>query len=252
MAGESSQLSIESVTSLDKMQSAIQLAAFHYIACMKACPTNQDHRVNIDKTEYIFASIASVDNSVFHAEFQRWTTKCVLRDLVENFSIFLSEVYERAFLASLTYSFSVTSAEFERLGVESQLKAISLHFTIDEAWIIRLIGYNRARNCLAHRQGIVGTRDVTDGNELIVRWLSSSVELRDGPPEPKVVIEGEMSALLYGTHVQGNSTVRARVEEREKRIATGSALFFSPSDVLEICQTFQLAAAAFSVLPSPK
>jgi hypothetical protein len=45
----------QSPTPLDKMQSAIQLAGFHYIVCLKALPTNADHRLTIEKMEYVFA-----------------------------------------------------------------------------------------------------------------------------------------------------------------------------------------------------
>src|SRR4051794_39020192 len=81
------------VSRLNKMHSAVQLAGFHYIACLKASPTNADHKLTFGKSTFDFMSIASADSQQLHVEFQGWAASSVLRDLVEHFSIFLMEVY---------------------------------------------------------------------------------------------------------------------------------------------------------------
>lgn len=232
---------------LDNMQSAIQLAGFHYIACLKAHPTNADHRLKIEDAEYVFDAIGRSDSTALHVEFQRWAAMSVLRDLVENFSTYLMEVYGSAARAHPERTFSLTLAQFERKGIEEQLATLSKDFVVDAAWVSRLVGYNKARNCLAHRQGVVGSADTTDGSYLVVRWLVSRVMLKSGPITPAVEVAGPMGSLVRAQHVQGEAA-RVEIRDKEKRTAIGSVLTFLPADILEICQTFQLAAAAFSTL----
>lgn len=239
----------QSPTPLDKMQSAIQLAGFHYIVCLKALPTNADHRLTIEKMEYVFDAIRRTDSRALHSEFQRWAAMVVLRDLIESFSVFLVEVYANAIQENPGAAYSVTVDQFERRGIEDQLGILLNNFAIGEAWVTRLVGYNRARNCLAHRQGIVGPRDATNGRELVVRWLVSKTELTDGPVTSFVEAAGPMNSLIRAQHIHGGA-VLLEVQDKEKRISVGSILHFLPTDILEICQTFQMAAAALSALES--
>jgi len=230
-----------------RIQNAIQLAGFHYIVCLKAVPTNADYWISIEKKRYSFESIRTADSTELHGEFQRWAAKTVLRDLIEDFSFFLTEVYRNAIRAPLNVPYSATFEQFERKGIEDQLAILSADFPIDAAWISRLTGYNRARNCLAHRQGIVGPRDVTDGNDLVVRWLVAKAEASSEPVKSTVEAIGPMRALVEAYHVHGGA-VRFEVDDKERRISSGAMLNFFPEEILEICLTFQMAAAAFSGL----
>ncbi|WP_416407903.1 hypothetical protein [Agrobacterium rosae] len=237
----------QTATARDRMQSAIQLAAFRYIVCLKATPTNADHRLTIDNTVYVFDAIARTDSVRLHADFQRWASTVVIRDLIESFSIFLMEVYQDSIHANPMANYSATSEQFERQGLEGQLEILRKDFSIDSEWMSRLIGFNRARNCLAHRQGIVGPRDVTDGSYLVVRWLASRAKINEMSVEPIIDIDGPTSALIQAKLTHGSS-FGIVIDDREKRIAVGSVLSFHPADILEICQTFQMVTAAFSEL----
>lgn len=236
------------LTPLDRMQRAIQLAAFHYIACLKATPTNADYCLAFERNQYIFESIRRSDSRALHVEFQKWAAVTVLRDLIEEFSIFLMESYGNVIRNKKDASFQKELIQFERRGIEDQLDIISKNFDIDRKWIDRLIGYNRARNCLAHRRGIVGARDVTDGNELVVRWLVSKAEIISEPATPFVEAVGPMSSLIRGQQTHGEKGVRLEVSDKEKRIPIGSRLEFLPTDILEICMTFQTVSALFNSL----
>lgn len=229
------------------MQSVIQLAGFHYIVCLKALPTNLDYKLKIGKMEYVFDAIRSADSRALHAEFQQWATLAVLRDLIESFSSFLMEVYADAMRVNPNAVYSASVDQFERKGIEDQLDILLSDFCIDRAWVTRLTGYNRARNCLAHRQGIVGARDATDGSELVVRWLASSVWPINDPVVSSIEAAGPMSSLIFAQHIHGGA-VRLEIQDKEKRTGVGSKLQFLPADILEICQTFQTAAVAFGHL----
>lgn len=237
-------MSDQKFTPLDKMQSAVQQAGFHYIVCLKARPTNADYHLMIEKTDYHFDAVRRTNSGTLHAEFQHWAAKAVLRDLMESFSIFLLEVYRHAVQACPGRAHSTTLAKFERMGIEDQLDILAKDFAIDDAWISRLVGYNRVRNCLAHRQGVVGQQDTNDGDDLVIRWLVPTVESRSGPPAASIDA-GHMSSLISAHHVQGGAA-HIEVRDKEKRFAIGSRLNLLPTDILEICSTFQLVAAGFS------
>jgi hypothetical protein len=228
-------------TALDRMHSAVQLAGFHYIACMKARPTNDDHHLTIGSSQYVFNSIANTPSNVLHSEFQRWAARVVLRDLIESFSLYLIELYQTSVSSSKASDAPMTAERFERRGLEDQLSAFANHFDVDEQWTTRLVAFNRARNCLAHRQGLVGDRDVTEGKYLVVRWLKADVSLTPGNGDSGPMAELIRGQLLAGQHASFS------IEDKEKHFIAGSAITLDPDDVLEICQTFQIAAAAFYI-----
>lgn len=228
-----------SPTALDRMQSAVQLAAFHYIACMKARPSNDDHQVTIGSSNYAFNNIAATPSNILHLDFQQWAVRVVLRDLIENFSLYLIELYRASVLAGTRGSAPISADQFERRGLEDQLTAFAAHFGVDEAWIARLVGFNRARNCLAHRQGLVSERDITEGRSLVVRWLAASASLM-----PAKADMSAMDNLIQGRQISGQPAFLS-IRDKEKCFEVGSFLHLAPDDFLEICQTFHLAAAAF-------
>lgn len=233
-------------TALAKMQSAIQLAAFHYIVCLKATPSNSDCMLKIGSLEFHFDNIRTADSRVLHVEFQRWAASAVLRDLIEHFSIFLMETYRDIVTNSPERTFLTSPERFEQRGIEDQLTILSKEFSIDPKWIERLTGYNRARNCFAHRAGVVGVKDVTDGEDLIVRWLNTQTALTDTSPTQMIDVGGPMGNLVCGQHIHGSFAATVELLDREKRISIGNLIHFLPDEILEICQTFQLASAAFA------
>lgn len=235
------------VSRLDRMHSAIQLAGFHYITCLKATPTSADHQLTVEKSTFVFASIERADSRVLHGEFQAWASSSVLRDLLEHFSNFLTETYCAASERDPGGRFSTTPERFERMGLEGQLAILSRDFSIDPAWPERLTAYNRARNCLAHRSGIVGVKDVTNEQELVVRWLTAKFATHDGPVVSPIAAEGPFSHLIRAQHIDGKGAT-FQVNDRERRFKIGSALRFKPDELLEIYQTIHLAAVAYDGL----
>lgn len=235
-------------TRLDRFHSAVQLAGFHYIASLKARPTKADHEITLGKSTYVFMSIAEQEDRYLHWEFQNWAATSVLRDLLEHFSVFLMEVYNDAVQANPTHLFTRTVDQFERLGIEAQLSALMDNFSVSPDWVSRLVGFNRARNCLAHRGGLVSAKDFTNGSELVVRWLTSSATVNDDPITPTVEAQGPMSHLIQGKHISGEKAATISVLDRERRFKEGERLALLPDELLEICQTFHVAAAALNAI----
>ncbi|MEJ1119774.1 hypothetical protein V9K92_14975 [Phyllobacterium sp. CCNWLW109] len=235
---------------IQKIQRAIQLAGFHYIASLKSHPTRADHEITyIDKT-YSFEAIKSSNDQQLQVDFQSWAVASVVRDLIESFSIFLWDVYSHAVANNPDGVFSSTPTKFEQRGIEDQLKILTVDFGIDSAWTSILNGYNKARNCLAHRSGIVAAKDATDGNELVIRWLVLSIQTHDGATTQTIPSQGLMENLIQGSHISGIGS-HLFINDREKRVAIGNELQFFPDEFFGICQTFQLATAAIAGLSKP-
>ncbi|UIJ73220.1 hypothetical protein [Aurantimonas sp. HBX-1] len=235
---------------LEKMHTAIQLAAFHYIACLKATPSNADYTVTIGNLEFRFDNIRTAETRILHWEFQRWAASAVLRDLIEYFSIFLTEIYGDAVANASDRTFATTPSQFERKGIEDQLSILAREFSIAPEWVTRLTGHNRARNCLAHRAGVVGLPDATHGPDLVISWLAVKTTLAEGVPAPFLDVGGAMSGLVRAQRSHEESTATVELLHREKRVGVGSVLHFLPDEVLEICQTLQLASAAIGGIVS--
>ncbi|WP_132665673.1 MULTISPECIES: hypothetical protein [unclassified Rhizobium] len=93
--------------------------------------------------------------------------------------------------------------------------------------------------------------DTTDGQEMVVRWLMPKTSIKDGPPDQRIDVSGPMGTLVQAQHIDGDFATRVELQDREKRVGIGNDLHFKPDEILEICQTFQLAAAAFSEIGPP-
>ena len=158
------------------------------------------------------------------------------------------EIFRDAAADAPGRKFSKTLSDFERMGIEGQLSILQREFPISVEWVTRLTGYNRARNCLAHRAGVVGSLDTTDSNELVIRWLVAKLAVTEGIPNDSVDVKGPMNNLVLRQLISGDLAMSVALLDREKRVSAGSSLHFLPSEVLEICQTFQLASAAFSTI----
>lgn len=161
------------------------------------------------------------------------------------------EVYRDAVANAPGRTFSTTPTQFERRGIEDQLSTLAREFSIAPEWIARLTGYNRARNCLAHRAGLVGFPDATDDTELVVRWLVAKTTVTESIPGQFTEVQGPMGGLVRGQHIHGDSAATLELLDREKRVSVGSLLHFHPDEVLEICQTLQIASAALGGLAAP-
>lgn len=231
-------------TSLDKLHSAVQLAAFHYIVCLKAEPNNEDNSLKIGNRQFIFQNIKETEERLLHVDFQRWATASVLRDLIESFSIFLFDVYRRVAQVNPRDICSTSSCKFESLGIEDQLTIFSRDFAIDPRWIDTFVGYNKLRNCLAHRQGKVAERDCQDGKSLMVKWIAIDARFSDSIVDtPKSEDNGFMKHLIVSQPI-GENTVAFSTQMKQKHFALGSVLNFHPEEIFEILYTFQLGASA--------
>ena len=94
--------------------------------------------------------------------------------------------------------------------------------------------FRQARNCLAHRRGIVAERDVnSDDENFKLRWCSMGAFLENSDGKERLLDNDALKA--------GNATIDAggliaiRLHWKELRFSVGSQIKLSRHDLSEIC-----------------
>jgi hypothetical protein len=96
-----------------------------------------------------------------------------------------------------------------------------------------VLSINAARNCLTHRAGIVGKKDLKEDTdtELIVRWRRLRLSVGSGVQE---------RAMTVGSHLEAGEVLSVAFVDTEKRIKLGERLSINADEFVEICLTFML------------
>jgi len=98
-----------------------------------------------------------------------------------------------------------------------------------------ILSINKARNCLTHRDGIVGPIDLKDKSEeeLLVKWRKYEFQVRG---------EEGTRVLELGVPVQEGGELFIGLVNVSKKFALGDRILFSPAEFVEISMTFLLFA----------
>lgn len=168
------------------------------------------------------------------AEFGKWIRANGLRELIETFSLFLDRLYLPLFLITKKHNekgekLSVPD-RFEQLGISDKIDLIARVLVVGEADRRVLASLNQARNCYAHRRGIVGERDVDNDTRLAsLCWNAFQLEVHE--PTGNILTEEE----IFGRVLEQGGTVSVRVVERRRTFPLGAELILEKQDLKEIC-----------------
>lgn len=168
-------------------------------------------------------------------EFAKWVKANGLRELMETFSVYLHQLYlvlyqllqQSSKLGALE---KITPDKFERQGIGEQVETLAKALTISQSDIRIIASLSQARNCYAHRLGLVGALDVDMVNgkfELI--WRTVEIEAVDD--DGAVVKEDD----LYGRPLGKGTTIGVRLGTKTKEFRRGDELVLTKSDLKEIC-----------------
>jgi hypothetical protein len=128
---------------------------------------------------------------------------------------------------------------FHKLSLPDKLRSFSKKFDIrlQPELEVHLLSANAARNCLAHRGGIVGLADVGNAPEqaLVVSWRRLRTLFIDA--------HGVESDLIFGVPTSGPGTIGVRIEDRMKSFAIGTRVTFDAAEFKEIAFSMTLLAA---------
>lgn len=169
-------------------------------------------------------------------EFGKWVRANGLRELLETFSVFLHRLYGTVFLIKrhqqqLDKKFNKCRPEkFERMSIGAQIERMSEIMNVSDISIKVIRSLNKARNCYAHRNGVVGELDFDDcSSQLNVVWIIFQPQVKE--PDGNVV-SGE--TIFRKTFAQGGS-LQLRVAEQSRAFSAGSELILEKNEMKEIC-----------------
>lgn len=197
------------------------------------------HLLATDKIQQIhLVKVELTDDEKAHVahEFGKWSRANGLRELLETFSVFMHELYSIMFLIKfqqrqLDKKFNKCRPEkFERLGIGDQIKRISEVVDVIDDNVKIISSLNKARNCYAHRRGIVSALDSDEGADiLLLRWKVPEIQIRE--PDGNVIPAEE----LAGRILENGGMVQLVMKARAKEFARGSELVLEKQELKEIC-----------------
>lgn len=171
-------------------------------------------------------------------EFERWILANAFREAVESFALALDRSYEALLLGEWVKTGKRPALSrfrtFIHAGVERKLEVICAEFGVTTAVAPYFVSLNKARNCLAHRMGVVGPMDLTEGNALAVRYRRIEfVIIEDNGREQIIPVD------TGGTFQIESPCHRAeiRFEEEQRQFPLGARLLLEPSELKHIFWT---------------
>lgn len=193
-----------------------------------------------DRVQYRFVpnEVPPATTAHFSEEFTYWVMGNALRELVDAFSTFL--VRCRPVLRIIETK-QINKQEIEQLEAVIEKKNISQQYEeiqelvgLEPIYAAMFETFRQARNCLAHRRGVVAQRDVnTDDGHLKLRWCFMGTFLRDPDGTEKPIDNDTIGEGVIAGGDGGNVVVH--LTWKEKRFPVGSQIKLSRNDLGEIC-----------------
>ncbi len=121
--------------------------------------------------------------------------------------------------------------KFHRLALPDKLSKLLEEFSVslDLNIVGAILSLNAARNCIVHREGIVGEKDASVTGKLDIRWTK---------PTLTITGEGGTRPVEPGGRVEAGEMVGFSNEKASKSFDLGERIEFSSAEFSEICWTF--------------
>ncbi|PDS54676.1 hypothetical protein CO663_33860 [Rhizobium anhuiense] len=167
-------------------------------------------------------------------EFGKWVRANGIRELLETFSVYLTEIYNVVFMVETAYGDgtkrTMAVSRFERLGINDQIEELRRFIPISDERRDILKSLNQARNCYAHRRGLIGAPDIDPGtNHFELQWLRLRYQilLEDGTviPEEKVV----------GAYLEKEGVLQIQPVIERHRYSHGDELVIPKDELKHLC-----------------
>jgi uncharacterized protein YutE (UPF0331/DUF86 family) len=195
------------------------------------------------------AANESLDFDVAREAAAAWHVRNAFRDAVEVVAEVLEEARRICAVATLgsgrlikAHDLSVhvngDDGKFHRLGLPDRLDHLSSRYGLAPNLSEHFLSLNRARNCLVHRRGVVGARDVDGTGSLSVTFRAV---------RPVVIApSGERVVSFPFTIEEEGSSLGVRVVDEIRSFPLGSQVQFSPEDLHSCLLTILLFSQAVS------
>lgn len=180
----------------------------------------------------------------YRYNFPNWAVLSALREANEYFDAFLDEIFlaalmieqgsEQRFRNDLNVKLAEKDKRFEYNGTEGKLRDLQSRFGISAAYAAEMISIRQARNCLTHRLGIVGPKDIGDSTTLSIIWRTSQI-FGYNPDGSEFIPEWTLP-----TRMPPNSPLMMRWIQQSRSFEMGEQIILSPQELQEICFTISL------------
>lgn len=185
--------------------------------------------------QFVPTALSDQEKSHIAEEFGIWIRANGMRDLLETFSVFMLEIYTAVFhLHRITGTSGaramVMPSRFERRGIADQIQilATGIPVTDDDIHIVRSL--NQARNCLAHRSGVVGDLDIdAETGFFTLEWNAFEAQLEE--PNGNIIPEAE----IIGRTVEEGGVFQLVYARKKLSTGPGQVLAIGKQDLKEIC-----------------
>lgn len=166
-------------------------------------------------------------------QYREWTLSNGFRDIVEGVSTFLESAHKvlsywkivgkqksGSEIKGSDYNDIILSGrkKFHRLGLPDKIKHLETEHYIKPKFGEEVLSVNTARNCLVHRGGIVGNKDINNKNTLEVKWMRLAMILQNE--------DGE-NELILGQRVEKDGVIAIRNQEELRAFSVGEHVKFS-------------------------
>lgn len=170
-------------------------------------------------------------------DFEMWIILSGLRELVEHYAVFLDHIHHSALVITtrnagvLTPKAQKQHSSFQYMGLEKKIEKLETEFGIASHKAKYLPSIAKARNCVAHRRGIVGESDVDAAHELTLEWWTMEV-IAVTPAGEEVNLT---SIPAGGVLLQAGGEIKLKICDRKRKFHKGQVLELTPQDLAEIC-----------------
>lgn len=187
---------------------------------------------------------ANIDE--FKDNFAVWVTSNGLRELVETFSVFLSEIYRVCLILDVV-SGKFAAADLPKLkdqfdynGIARQLDELRVGYDVSCDFSDHIQSLVRLRNCYTHRLGVVSSKDIGVDDLMVVKWRGMEIIIEQEEGDP-IVIDGDFDEGIY---VEKGGKIGVRVVDKIREFHTGEFAILDQNELKEICWTVLLASGS--------
>ena len=229
---------------IGKLQRMVQKSINNVTLGLYSNPEVPDDFIKIPGVSFALSLVTpeSQDIETLKSEFHDWVLINGFRDASESISSFLEEAYGvLAFWQLLDRQNQTNSLmgndwnelviqgakKFHRLGLPDKIEYLTQqNLDIEIDLIKNILSINIARNCLVHRNGFVGERDLNSKEHLLVTWKRISLILMDESGEKEIQIPHK---------VEKESTLAIKNTSSSKKFSLGEKISFNTQEFSDIC-----------------